>query len=35
MTLGEMTDDNKVMNTQHFDPAENQIRIRIDPEIWI
>jgi len=37
MILGEMTDADKIMNPQHFgsDPADNRIRIRISPEIWI
>jgi len=32
-----MTDADNVMNPQHFgsDPAGIQIRIRINPEIWI
>ena len=37
MTLGKMTDADNVRNPQHFgsDPADIQIRIRINPEIWI
>ena len=37
MTLGEMTDADKVMNPQHTgnDPADIRIQIRINMEIWI
>jgi len=37
MTLGEMTDVDKITNPQHFgsDPVDIRIRIRINPEIWI
>jgi len=36
MTLGKMTDADKVMNPQHFggDPADIWMRIRINLEIW-
>jgi len=35
MTFGEMTDADKIMNSQHFgsDPADILIRIQINPEI--
>jgi len=36
MTLGKMTDADKIMNPQHCgrDPADIRIRIWINPEIW-
>ena len=36
MTLGEMTDADKVMNPQHFesDPVHIRIRMQISLEIW-
>jgi len=35
MTFGEMTDADKIMNSQHFgsDPADIRVRIQINPEI--
>jgi len=37
MKLGEMTDTDKAVNSQHFvsNPAEIRIWIRINPEMWI
>jgi len=33
--LGEMTDAGKKMNPQHFESDPADIRIRVNPEIWI
>jgi len=35
MTLGEMTDADNIMNPHHFGSNPTDIRIRINPEIWI
>jgi len=35
MTLGEMTDADKLMNPQHFGRDPSDIRIRINPEMRI
>jgi len=35
MTLSKMTDINKITNSQHFGSNLADIRIRINPQIWI